>query len=188
MGNNPCVDVVVRELDAVRARHFIKNGGGRVHIQWTVPGRVPQVTIVPATPSSDWRAPQRARNNVRQQLKALGVLTEGAGGGIRTWRSDDPPLVASAPRTPVQLELDELAARLGQLTPFGRDPSRFASERSAIVEALLRNRENRRSVMKRPAYPLRRTVPKRLPRELRKLLRRRVPLTPQKQQHQKERV
>ena len=42
--------------------------------------------------------------------------------------------------------------------------------------------------MKRPAYPLRRTVLKRLPRELRKLLRRRVPLTPQKQQHQKERV
>ena len=74
------------------------------------------------------------------QLKAIGVLAErGRGNGIRGWRADDPPLAPSAPRTPVQVAIDALADRVSRLSPFGgRDPSRFATERSEIAAALRR--------------------------------------------------
>ena len=66
MTKNLCIEVVVRELNAVHARHHVEPAAeGVVRIYWTAPHRPPQVTTVPATPS-DPLAPQRARADVRR--------------------------------------------------------------------------------------------------------------------------
>ena len=80
MTKNLCIEVVVRELNAVRVRHHVEpaaEGVVRIHL-----GPPPQ------------RPPQRA--DVRAQLKRIGVLTDGTGNGIRGWSADDPPLSASS--------------------------------------------------------------------------------------------
>ena len=80
MTKNLCIEVVVRELNAVRVRHHVEPAAeGVVRIYWTAPQRPPQ------------------RADVRAQLKRIGVLTDGTGNGIRGWSADDPPLSASSP-------------------------------------------------------------------------------------------
>ena len=138
MTKNLCIEVVVRELNAVRARHHVEPAAeGVVRIRWAVANRAQQTTTIVTTPPNP-TSPQQARADVRQQLKRLGALTTGTGSDIRGWRADDPPLAPSAPRSPVQLAINAIADRIARLSLFGRDPSEFASERSEIVAALRR--------------------------------------------------
>ena len=62
----------------------------------------------------------------------------GSGWGAPSWNSDAPPLSPSPPRLPVQVAIDAIADRIARLSLFGRDPTKFASERSEIVAALRR--------------------------------------------------
>ena len=73
-----------------------------------------------------------------RRTPARTARTIGTGNGIRGWRADDPPPASSAPRSPMQLAIDAIAHRIARLSLFGRDPTRFASERSEIVAALRR--------------------------------------------------
>jgi hypothetical protein len=136
---NDCIDVVIGELNRVRARHFVDHGdgGGRTVIRWVVPGRAPRTTIIDTEPPNP-TSPARARADVRAQLKRIGALTTGTGSDIRAWNSDARPLSPSPPRLPVQVAIDAIADRIARLSLFGRDPTRFASERSEIVAALRR--------------------------------------------------
>ena len=138
MTKNLCIEVVVRELNAVRARHHVEPAAeGVVRIRWAVANRAQQTTTIVTTPPNP-STPQQARDEVRRQLKRIGVLAEGGRSNVRGWHSDDPPLAPSAPRTPVQVAIDAIADRIARLSLFGRDPTRFASERSEIVAALRR--------------------------------------------------
>jgi hypothetical protein len=134
---NPSIAAVAAELNRVRARHYVDTGDGegRGTIRWTAPNRPPRTTII----DSD-TTPARARAEVRQQLRMLGLLTTGTGrSNIRGWTSDAPPLVPSAPRSPLQHTLDALADRISRLSSHGGgDPTRFASERSEIAAELRR--------------------------------------------------
>ena len=130
------VDVVIAELNRVRARIFVDRGDGnsRVTIRWTAPNRPPQLTVIEPTTT-----PQQARSEVRHRLMMLGLLTTGTDRrNVWGWHSDDPPLSPRPPLSPLQAAIDEIAHRVAQLSPFGRNPSAFASARSEIVAELRR--------------------------------------------------
>lgn len=71
--NNPCVQAIVGELDACRIPYTVEvSGGSHAKIKWQA-GQHKRLYFTGWSPS-DWRAPKKARADVRRMLKQDGVL------------------------------------------------------------------------------------------------------------------
>jgi hypothetical protein len=72
---NPCLEAVLRELEAVGIRDVEQiHGGKHWQVRWRVNGHGLRVYSVPCSPS-DWRSPYNARAQVRRLLREDGILT-----------------------------------------------------------------------------------------------------------------
>ena len=71
---NPCLEAVLRELEAVGIRDVQQiHGGKHWQLRWRVNGHGLRIYSVPCSPS-DWRSPHNARAQVRRLLREDGIL------------------------------------------------------------------------------------------------------------------
>ena len=71
---NPCLEAVLRELEAVGIRDVEQiHGGKHWQLRWRVNGHGLRIYNVPCSPS-DWRSPHNARAQVRRLLREDGIL------------------------------------------------------------------------------------------------------------------
>jgi hypothetical protein len=103
---NECLDAAVDELAKAGIHHpQVARGSKHLQVRWTNPNGQTRMLPIPGTPS-DWRSPENVRRDVRQILRADGMLETPA------------PRAAAPPRQPSRLELIErrlaaLERRLG---------------------------------------------------------------------------
>lgn len=99
---NPCLEIALRELEAVGIRDVEQvRGGKHWQLRWQVNEHGLRVYTIPGTPG-DWRSPHNVRAEIRRMLREDGLL------GVPGRPEDPPP--ASPPN------LDRLAARERRLT------------------------------------------------------------------------
>ena len=71
---NPCLAGVLEELAKIGTHHHkIAPGGKHVQVRWANTRGAPRKYAVPGTPS-DWRTPENVRRDMRQLLRADGML------------------------------------------------------------------------------------------------------------------
>src|SRR5262245_40487197 len=71
---NPCLEIALRELEAVGIRNVEQvRGGKHWQLRWQVNGHGPRVYTIPGTPG-DWRSPHNVRAEVRRMLREDGLL------------------------------------------------------------------------------------------------------------------
>jgi hypothetical protein len=68
MKRSSCLDAVLVELAKHGIRSQISNGGKHYRVRWMTP-RSERRTVTVSVSPSDWRAPRRARSDVRRILR-----------------------------------------------------------------------------------------------------------------------
>jgi hypothetical protein len=94
---NSCLEIALRELEAVGIRDVEQiRGGKHLQLRWHVNGRGLRICTVPVTPS-DWRSSHNTRSEIRRMLREDGLLTVPE-------RSEPPPPPAPKPDRLAELE------------------------------------------------------------------------------------
>ena len=105
---NPCLEIALRELEAVGIRDVEQvRGGKHWQLRWQVNEHGLRVYTIPGTPG-DWRSPHNVRAEIRRMLREDGLL-------VTTERPEPAP----AP-TPKLDRLAELERRMTMLEDLVR--------------------------------------------------------------------
>ena len=110
---NPCLEIALRELEAVGIRDVEQvRGGKHWQLRWQVNGRGLRVYSLPGTPS-DWRSSHNVRAEVRRMLQEDGLLV--------TTERPEPAPPSAAPRIDRVTELErQVAAQRALLAELKR--------------------------------------------------------------------
>jgi hypothetical protein len=94
---NPCLEVALRELEAVGIRDVEQvRGGKHLQLRWQVNGHGLRIYSLPGTPS-DWRSSHNVRAEIRRMLREDGLL-------VAPERSEPTPAPTPKPDRLVELE------------------------------------------------------------------------------------
>ena len=104
---NPCLEIALRELEAVGIRDVEQvRGGKHWQLRWQVNGHGLRVYTIPGTPG-DWRSPHNVRAEIRRMLREDGLL-------VAPERSEPAP-PSAAPKIDRVAELERRVAALEEL-------------------------------------------------------------------------
>ena len=104
---NPCLEIALRELEAVGIRDVEQvRGGKHWQLRWRVNGHGLRVYSLPGTPS-DWRSSHNVRAEIRRMLREDGLLAAP--------ERPEPAPTSAAPKIDRVAELERRVAALEEL-------------------------------------------------------------------------
>ena len=104
---NPCLEIALRELEAVGIRDVEQvRGGKHWQLRWQVNEHGMRVYTIPGTPG-DWRSPHNVRAEIRRMLREDGLLV--------TTERPEPAPPSAAPKIDRVAELERRVAALEEL-------------------------------------------------------------------------